>query len=122
MTGPRELIEAYWRAEERRDLDGVLDHYTEDAELVVPEMGRLVGHSEIRKFYEESIERFPELRVDIVRGIVDGPSGAFEWASVHRDRASKEYPCAGVNLVDVHEGRLQRVHVYYDPAVFALGN
>jgi ketosteroid isomerase-like protein len=73
MTGPREVIEAYWQAEERRDLDGVLDHYAEDAELVVPEMGRLVGHSEIRKFYEESIENFPELRVDIVRGIVNGP-------------------------------------------------
>jgi ketosteroid isomerase-like protein len=121
MENPREVVEAYWKAEMSRDLQAVLEHYAEDAELVVPEMGRLIGHAEIRKFYEPSIERFPELKVNIVRGIVDGSNGAFEWKSVHRDRQGREYPSHGVNFVDVRDGKLQKVHVYYDPTVFAVG-
>jgi len=119
MTGgPREVVEAYWRAEQRRDLDGVLGYYAEDAELIVPTMGRLVGHAEIERFYAESIERFPELVVELVSGVTDGTTGAFEWSSVHRDGEGNDYPSRGVNVLEVRDAKFASVHVYYDPTVF----
>ena len=117
-VSPREVAEAYWRAEERRDLAGVLGYYAEDAELVVPTMGRLVGHSQIRRFYEDSIERFPKLSVTLVSGVSDGATGAFEWSSVHRDAAGHDYASQGVNVLEVRDARFTSVHVYYDPTVF----
>jgi ketosteroid isomerase-like protein len=122
MAGPREVATSYWQAEMSRDLPSILRHYAEDAELVVPELGLLVGHEAIAKFYGPSLERFPQLTVEIVRAVEDGATGAIEWSSVHTDRAGKTYPCTGVNFVDVHDDKLQKVHVYYDPTIFASGH
>ncbi len=119
MADPRAVVEAYWAAEMARDLEEILAHYQDDAELVVPDLGRLVGHREISRFYSASIESYPRLEVEIVRAIVNGASGAFEWSSVHHDYAGSSYPCSGVNIVDVVGDKMQRVHVYYDPRIFS---
>lgn len=119
MQGPREIAESYWRAEMRRDLQGILEHYAEDAELLVPQLGSLVGHDAIRKFYEPSIAHYPALVVEIRRSVEDGPIAAIEWSSVHTDVEGNTYPCLGVNVIEVSDGRFKTVHVYYDPSVFA---
>lgn len=119
MSSPREVAESYWQAEMSRDLDAILAHYAEDAELMVPELGLLVGHAAISRFYGPSIERFPKLSVEIGRVIEVGSAGAIEWSSVHTDHRGNAYPCTGVNVVDVAGDKLQRVHVYYDPTIFS---
>ncbi len=106
----------------RRDLAAILEHYAEDAELLVPGLGSLVGHEGIRKFYEPSIEQYPELVVEIGRSLEDGPVGAIEWSSVHTDVHGKTYPCLGVSFIEVGDGKFKTVHVYYDPGAFAHGH
>jgi ketosteroid isomerase-like protein len=116
MMSPRAIADAYWQTETTRDVEAVLAHYQEDAELVVPEMGHLVGHGEIRKFYEASVERFPILRVQVVGSIENGERGAFEWSSVFINHEGDEYSLNGINMIKVNDGKLASVHVYYDPS------
>jgi ketosteroid isomerase-like protein len=111
----REVVENYWRIECTRDLEAILRCYAPGAELVVPGLGRLVGHEEISRFYQASIDRFPELEVDVVSGIEVGDRGAFEWRAAFRDRSGVGFGSKGVNIVRVADGCLQSVHVYFDP-------
>jgi ketosteroid isomerase-like protein len=119
VTTPASVVRSYWTAEENRDIDGVLGHYQPDAELVVPELGRLAGHEEIRKFYAASIARFPGLRVVIDSELTDGDRGVFEWSSVFTDHEGRQWPSNGVNVIRVNGGKFASVHVYYDPAPLA---
>jgi len=119
MSNPASVVRSYWAAEERRDIDAVLGHYHPDAELVVPDLGHLTGHGEIRTFYASSISRFPSLRVVIESELENGEHGAFEWSSVFTDHAGKEWASSGVNIIRVNAGKFASVHVYYDPAPLA---
>jgi ketosteroid isomerase-like protein len=119
MNNPASVAKSYWAAEERRDIDAVLGHYHPDAELVVPDLGQLTGHDEIRKFYTASISRFPQLRVTIESALENGDRGAFEWSSIFTDYAGKEWFSNGVNIIRISAGKFASVHVYYDPAPLA---
>ena len=112
---PTEIVTRYWKVEEARDVDAVLGCYADDAELVVPGLGRLSGHSQIRTFYQQSIERFPGLAVEIVRSFERGDRGAFEWRSIFTDGKGRRSRLKGVNVIRVTEDKLAEVHVYYDP-------
>ena len=112
---PRQVVENYWRVECTRDVDATVACYEPTAELVVPGLGRLVGHAQIRRFYQESVDRFPALAVEIASVLEDGDRGAFEWRSVFHDRAGDAFRSNGVNVVRVAGDKLREVHVYYDP-------
>ena len=112
---PTEVVTRYWKIEEGRDVDAVLACYADDAELVVPELGRLSGHSQIRTFYQQSIERFPGLAVEIVGAFEHNDRGAFEWRSVFTDGQGRSSRLKGVNVIRVVNDKFAEVHVYYDP-------
>ncbi|HEX3983324.1 MAG TPA: nuclear transport factor 2 family protein [Acidisoma sp.] len=112
---PREVAENYWRIECTRDVPAILTCYAPDAELVVPGLGRLVGHDQIWQFYQASVDRFPSLQVDIVGAIELGDVGAFEWRSVFMDHKGARFRSKGANIIRVSGNRFQSVHVYYDP-------
>lgn len=115
METVRHIAELYWQAEESRGMEAILNFYHSDAELVVPGMGRLVGHSEIRRFYEPSIKRFPSLKVGITRGIEHAEVGAFEWEAIFTDHGGQVTISRGANIVAIKDGKFQSVHVYYAP-------
>ena len=112
---PAEIIRRYWKIEETRDVEAVLGCYAENAELLVPGLGLLSGHSQIRSFYQQSVERFPGLAVEIVGSVEHGDRGAFEWRSVFTDHNRRRIRLKGANVVRVSDGKLAEVHVYYDP-------
>ena len=76
---PRDVGEKYWRIECTREVAAIVTCYAEDAELVVPGLGRLVGHDEIRRLHQASVDRFPSLQVDIVGATHLGDAGAFAF-------------------------------------------
>jgi ketosteroid isomerase-like protein len=116
-ASPRSVAESYWRAEERRDVEAVLAHFHEDA-VFHPVSGPLVGHAEIRTFYDGMGDTFPGLRVSIVHEIAAGNEAALEWEAVLTDHDGVEYPIRGVNIVRVRDGKFERVVAYFDPTQF----
>lgn len=57
----RALDERWKAAADRRDLDGMMAIYAEDAQELLPGMPPIVGREAIREFYRELLERFPRL-------------------------------------------------------------
>lgn len=114
---PREVAESYWRAEESHDVERVLDHFHPDATFHPP-AGPLIGHDAIRTFYDGMGDNYPGLEVEIVREIVSGDEGAFEWEAILIDREGWRIPICGVNLVKVRDGKFTHVRAYFDPSSF----
>jgi ketosteroid isomerase-like protein len=116
-ASPRAVAESYWRAEERRDVEAVLEHFHEDA-VFHPVSGPLVGRAEIRTFYDGMGDTFPGLSVSIVHEIGNGDEAALEWEAILTARDGVEYPIRGVNVVRVRDGKFERVTAYFDPTQF----
>jgi ketosteroid isomerase-like protein len=114
---PREVAEAYWRAEESRDVEAVLSHFHEDA-VFHPVAGPLRGHDEIRTFYDGMGDTFPGLSVTIVNEVRDGDAAALEWEAVLTDHDGNDYPIRGVNIVRIRDGKFDHVAAYFDPTQF----
>lgn len=110
-----ELAREYWRAEESRDIERILEFFTTDATWIGPGVHH-VGHDELRRFYEDSARRFPELRVTVGRAIGTAEEAAIEWTAVFVDAAGREYSAAGVNLMTERDGLISSLTTYNDPS------
>lgn len=93
-ASPREVSQSYWAAEMERDVEKVLAHYHPDA-VFVPNGQVLVGHDQIRTFYDESCRRFPRIEVEIVRDHHLDRRGVIEWRAVLTDSSGRRMPLVG---------------------------
>lgn len=121
MPTPREVAEAYWAAECRRDLDAMLAYFHDDAVVSPPSGPALRGHREIATFFVEEFRDYPGLEVTITHEIRDGPEATLEWEAVLTDRAGARHPYRGVNVVRVRDGKFESVRAYFDPAAVEGG-
>jgi predicted ester cyclase len=70
------------KAEDRRDLDGLIATLAEDcAYEIVPTGQRWERHDGARRFYKEFLGAFPDVKFHLTE-IVIGPQGAFEVAEM----------------------------------------
>jgi len=109
----RTVAESYWKAECMRDTEKVLEHYNLDGRFVAPGWD-LVGHEQIRQYYESSARQFPGLEVNVVSDVADGDFGAVEWSAVLTSPDGGRYPIGGVNLITLRNGKFQEVRAYFD--------
>jgi ketosteroid isomerase-like protein len=117
---PREVSEAYWAAECRRDLDGVMAYYRPDATYEGPD-GLYRGQAEIRAAYEQSARTYPGLELEIVREFPLGDRSALEFEAWLTDSAGRRFQVRGVNVVHVEDGQFRSVRSYEDPPAPAEG-
>ena len=81
-----ETIRRLWikhsKAEDKRDLQGLIDTLTEDCVYeIVPTGHRWEGHDGARQFYTTFLGAFPDVKFDLTE-IVIGPQGVFEVAQM----------------------------------------
>jgi len=114
------VAESYWRAECARDIERVGQHYHANA-IFSPPGERLVGWSNIRKWYEKSFEQFPGLEVEIAHEIARGNEAALEWKAVLIDAGGTRHPLVGINVVRIEDGKYREVRAYFDSSALALG-
>jgi predicted ester cyclase len=78
----RELYKKHSRAEDARDLEGLISTLTPDCVYELVQTGhRWAGHDGARRFYTELLTAFPDIRFDLT-DIVIGPQGVCEEANV----------------------------------------
>ena len=116
----RAFAESYWQAEAARDVAGVLHHYAEDA-VFIPNGRRLVGHEQIRQFYEESGAQYPGLRVRIAGEHHADSFSTFEWEAELTNKSGASFPLRGVNVVRMGNGKFAEVHAYFDTSTLPAG-
>ena len=113
-TTPREVSEAYWAAECRRDVDAVMEFYHRDA-TYEDSGGLRRGHAEVRRAYEESAAAYPGLEVRILREFTHAPdTSGLEFYAVLIDSAGSRFKVRGVNVVSVRDGKFVSVRSYED--------
>ena len=114
----RRLWISHSRAEDRRDLQGLLDTLAEDCVYeVVPTGQRWEGHAGARAFYMTFLGAFPDVKFDL-QDIVIGPQGVIEvtrMTGTHRGVWAGEQPTGQpVNLLVV-------IHFPWDPEARKFG-
>lgn len=118
MPTVRELAEAYWAAEERRDIDAVIALYHDEA-VYQDAGGRVEGTAALRTWYERSATDYPRLRVDILGEYPGGGGSAIEFEASLWDRDGRRWVIRGMNVFGVSDGRLTSVRSYEDPPALA---
>jgi ketosteroid isomerase-like protein len=113
---PRQVAEAYWRAEAERDVEKVGQYYHADA-IFMPPGERLVGWDTIRKWYEATYRKFHGVQVDIVHEISQGNESSLEWKATLTDATGAVITPVGVNIVRVEEGKFREVRAYFDSSI-----
>jgi uncharacterized protein (TIGR02246 family) len=112
-TEIRRVTESYFAAENRRDLGGILDHFSEDVRFFAPDGVLLEGRAAIREFYAANAAGMPRLTVDLVDEVVDGPRGAVRWLARGVSTDGEEVLMRGANVVRVEGGRFTEFHAYW---------
>ncbi|MDP1720079.1 MAG: nuclear transport factor 2 family protein [Candidatus Nanopelagicaceae bacterium] len=115
MTTAREIAESYWKAECERDIEKVLTHYHSNATFCPPGQV-LVGHEQIRTFYDASRIDFPGLHVTINNDFTVGDQSALEWTATLTSAQGERFTIKGVNIVKIRDGKFEWVHAYFDPS------
>jgi methylmalonyl-CoA/ethylmalonyl-CoA epimerase len=109
-----ERMLGYWADECRRDLDQMLTHFSEHAEVVTPD-GRFTGHATIAAYYRQSFAAYPQLEVDVMAHYAGRGSHSFEFTAVLTDAEGSRWVVRGVNVITLDGGRISRLRSYEDP-------
>jgi uncharacterized protein (TIGR02246 family) len=113
------LLRAYWAAEEARDVDAILDCFTDDAAFV-DRFGRVTsGRGALRAFYEASAGAFPQVEVRLVR-LIGGPSPmAVQYEATLVDLEGTARHARVVVIAHIRDNRFERLESYFDGAALA---
>jgi uncharacterized protein (TIGR02246 family) len=110
-----QLVESYFAAEMRRDSRRVLEHYCDDAVLVLPDGRSLVGREAIGTFYAQVYSQVTKLDVRVVSMLKADGLTAVEWEAFVVDESGGMQALRGVNVFRTSGGRFADVHTYFGP-------
>ena len=128
----RRLWIEHARAEDRRDLQGLIDTLADDCVYeIVPTGQRWEGHAGARKFYMSFLGAFPDVKFDL-QDIVIGPQGVIEvtrMTGTHRGTWGGVQPTGrevSTLIVihfpwDPHVGKFSGERIHYDRLAFDVG-
>jgi hypothetical protein len=110
------LLRGYWRAEEARDVDAILQFWNEDGEFVDRFGKSIRGADALRTFYNASAQAFPRVAVRLVK-IVGGMAGAgVQYEATLWDRDEEEHTVRVALMVECRDGRFSRIDSFFDGA------
>jgi predicted ester cyclase len=114
----RRLWTRHSLAEDRRDLDGLIDTLTVDCVYeVVPTGQRWEGHDGARAFYQSFLGGFPDVKFHLL-DIVIGPQGVMEVADM---TGTHRGPWAGLEPTGQPLRLRVIIHFPWDPAAGKFG-
>jgi len=105
----RNTVTRFNEAFNRHDVDAVMALMTEDclfdSTRPPPDGERLVGQAQVRKFWEEFVQRSPHARFETEEVVAAGDRCVVRW-SYHWVRDGKPGRVRGIDLFRVREGRV----------------
>jgi ketosteroid isomerase-like protein len=114
MTPEEQLIERYFEAFNRHDLESVMECFDAEPVIVDNAGARYVGRDEVRRYYETSFALFPDARCDLrMRTGNDGHGVAESLFHGTRPRFGKVIEALGVEVVEIVGGRIKEIRDYH---------
>ena len=115
-AGPAHLARRQAEAVNRRDLEGLVSLYAEDAVLEFPASPAITGKSAIRRAFERFFQDWDE-EITLHRLVASGRVVAAEGTAQGRHRtliSQRAYRHAFAAFWEIHRGKIRRHRVYYD--------
>ncbi|MEM7030382.1 MAG: nuclear transport factor 2 family protein [Chloroflexota bacterium] len=78
LTQAKALVHRQAKAWEQADIETVIADFAEDGVFISPG-GTWQGHKAIRKAMSDFFEQAKDVKIEILRVLVDGQQGAIEW-------------------------------------------
>jgi steroid delta-isomerase-like uncharacterized protein len=123
-----ERIRSYFEAMDRRDVEGMLEHWAEDGvEDMVP-VGVIRGRDELRASFTAQFASMPDMRTTITRLIAGEQSCAVEWRIegtfdgqpyMGIEPTGKHVELRGTDLIELEDGQITSLTAYFDGAAYA---
>jgi len=117
MTTPLDIARSYWRSEKARDLDQILEHFTQDAVFRAPTM-HLKGRDEISRYYQNVLTQFKDVDVTVLNAVESGNTLAVEWRCRLLGTDNRTREVLGCNIFEFSGEQFQTLRVYFNPADF----
>ncbi len=115
----RRFIAALRMAEQRRDLEPMVELFTDEAELSKLDGQRARrGPGAAREFWNEYRESFDEIKSTIVHATEGENAVALEWHAEGTLPGGRAFSYVGVSVVDIDGERVTGFRTYYDSAAF----
>jgi len=121
---------SYFDALGRRDVDGMLEHWTEDGVVDLVPVGILRGQDEIAAFFRERFAAFPDAETTVTRLAAGQNEVAVEWRMTATftgapfqgvEATGRPLELRGVDMIEIAEGKNVTNTAYYDGMAFARG-
>jgi ketosteroid isomerase-like protein len=117
MTPEEQLIQRYFDAFNRHDLEAVMECFHRDPCIVDPNGKRLEGREEVQRHYETGFALFPDGRCDL--RMCTGNSGHGVAESVFcgtRERFGKVVEAHGAEVMEIVDGKIKEIRDYHQPS------
>lgn len=123
MRTVREVVEAFFDAFNRHDVDALMALYAEDAVNHQMPTAPLRGREAIRKSFEDGFAAIPDMGCRVINVISESEWGAAEWEGwgTHRppDAPPRPYQMNGCGFFRVQHGVIVQQRGYWDSATMA---
>jgi ketosteroid isomerase-like protein len=113
MTPEEQLIQRYFEAFNRHDIEGVMACYHEEPVLVSPAGKRCTGRAEVRRSYETEFAMFPDAHCDL--RMCTGNSGRGVAESFFHGTRSKggRVEAIGAEVMEIVDGKIKEIRDYH---------
>ena len=120
----------YFDAIAKRDVDAMLEHWSDEGVIDLVPLGILRGRDEIRAFFTELFTAFPDFETTVARVAAGQDDVAVEWRSHGHftggpfqgvDPTGRLVEIRGVDILEVADGKTVSNTAYYDGMAFARG-
>ncbi len=115
MTREEELIQRYFDAFNRQDIEGVMACFHDEAVLIGPTGNRCAGRAEVRRSYESEFAAFPDGFCDLRLCTGNSGRGVAEsfFHGTHSQRGKVEL--IGAEVMEIVDGKIKEIRDYHQP-------
>ncbi|MBV8053832.1 MAG: nuclear transport factor 2 family protein [Deltaproteobacteria bacterium] len=113
LTREEELIQRYFDAFNRHDLEGVMACFHDEPVLVAPNGKRCTGRAEVRRSYESEFAEFPDGFCDLRLCTGNSGHGVAEsfFHGTHLQRGKVE--AIGAEVMEIVDGKIKEIRDYH---------
>jgi hypothetical protein len=113
MTREEELIQRYFDAFNRHDIEGVMACFHDEAVIVAPNGQRCSGRAEVRRSYESEFATFPDGFCDLRLCTGNSGRGVAEsfFHGTHSERGKVE--AIGAEVMEIVDGKIKEIRDYH---------
>lgn len=113
------FMQTLQRIEETREVEPLVDLFSDDAELInlaMPEP--LKGKEGAHRFWDKYLSVFDRIHSEFTHVVESNGASVLEWVSKGTLSNSEEITYRGVSVLEFNNDRVQRFRTYYDSATF----